>query len=104
MRPYALLLYYLAIRVSRAYVHIQTYKEYQKIDGNDHRPLQTNTQQSAQQIYNIAKIFEKRKLLEQLQNPSVPVHMKMRRVEDRTIRPANIFAGGLMKDFDFGEW
>ena len=103
MRPYALLLYYLIMRTHRAYrpqTEIKTYKESKKTDGHDHRFV-ADSQQSAQQLYKIAKIFEKKKLVDYLQSSSVPIHMKARTVEDRTITQSNIFAGGLMTDFDF---
>jgi len=76
------------------------YAESKKTDGHDHRFV-ADSQQSAQQLYKIAKIFEKKKLVDYLQSSSVPIHMKSRTVEDRTITQSNIFAGGLMTDFDF---
>ena len=103
MRPYALLLYYFIIRTTDAYrqpVDVKSYKECKKTNGFDHRN-EPDSKQDVLQLYKIAKIFERKKLVDYLQNPSVNIHMKMRTIEDRGVTPENIFAGGLMTDFDF---
>ena len=87
-----LLLYYLASK---------TYREHMKTDGNDHRVAVLNLETSEQNLQNIAKIFERRRQLDYLRNTSVPIHMKMRLLDNRAIGTSNMFAGGLMTAFDF---
>lgn len=70
-----------------------------KTDGNDHRTLNLETSKK-----NIANIFERKRQLDYLKDPNVPIHMKMRLLDNRPIAPSNIFAGGLMTAFDFPEF
>jgi len=74
------------------------YRVYQKTNGFDHRP---NIPESPLQLQRIAKYFEKKRLRTALENPQIPIHVKARMVEDRDIKPPNIYAGGLMRDFLF---
>jgi hypothetical protein len=74
------------------------YRVYQKTNGFDHRP---NIPESPLQLQRIVKHFENKRLLNALENPQISLHVKTRMVEDRDIKPPNIYAGGLMRDFLF---
>lgn len=96
------------------------YQIHKKTNGFDHRP---NITESSLQLQRIRKYFENKRLLDTLENPQIPLHVKTRMVtenigassvdisqicrslrmhiEDRNIKPPNIYAGGLMRDFLF---
>ncbi len=87
-----------------------TYKTHQKTNGFDHRPRQRPNSNSREDRYtNLSKIrgfFEKKRIVNILQNPNIPTNEKMRTI-DETIhavnspKSANIFAGGLMSEWEF---
>lgn len=79
-------------------VRSSKYRIYKKKDGLDHRPDITEPPSGK---YRISKYFEKKRLLTALENPQTPIYVKKRMLEDREIKPPNIFAGGLMRDFLF---
>jgi hypothetical protein len=74
------------------------YQTHKKTNGFDYRPDIT---ESPSQLYRIAKYFEKKRLLNALENPRIPIHVKLSLLPKPGIQPPNIFAGGLMKDFLF---
>ena len=72
-----------------------------KSSGYDERYPLNNTNSDNIKLYNIARYFEKKKLLDILENENVALTIKIFLLNDNTIKPNNIFAGGLMRDFDF---
>jgi hypothetical protein len=70
----------------------------EKYNGYDHRNFNETTQVS---LYKIQEYFEKKKLLDILQNKNISLTTKILLLQDSSIRPASLYAGGLMKDFDF---
>ena len=74
------------------------YRVYQKTNGFDQRP---NIPESPLQLLRIVKHFENKRLISVLENPQIPIHVKTQMIEDRDIKPPNLFAGGLMRDFLF---
>lgn len=72
-----------------------------KLSGYDERFPLNNTNSDNIELYNIAIFLEKKKLLDILQNENVSLMTKIFLLNDNTIRPHNIFAGGLMDNFDF---
>jgi hypothetical protein len=71
-----------------------------KYNGFDHRNL-TNENEDKKKLYKIHKHFENKKLLDILQNENVSLVTKLVLLQDNRIKASNVFAGGLMKDFDF---
>ena len=74
------------------------YRVYQKTNGFDHRP---NIPESPLQLQRIVKHFENKRLLDKLENPQIPIHVKVNLLQKTGITPPNIYAGGLMRDFLF---
>ena len=72
-----------------------------KSSGYDERFPLNNTNSDNKELYNIASYLGKKKLLDILQNENVSLMTKIFLLNDNTIKPHNIFAGGLMRDFDF---
>ena len=68
--------------------------------GNDERYPINETNNEAE-IYNIYKNHENKKLLDILQNDKISINIKLNLLEDNTIKPINLTAGGLMDDFNF---
>jgi len=68
--------------------------------GNDERyPI--NETYNDVEIYNIYKNHENKKILDILQNDKISINIKLNLLEDNTIKPINLTAGGLMDDFNF---
>jgi hypothetical protein len=68
--------------------------------GNDERyPI--NETNNEVEIYNIYKNHENKKLLDILENDKISINTKLDLLEDNTIKPINLTAGGLMADFNF---
>jgi hypothetical protein len=68
--------------------------------GNDERyPINETINET--EIYNIYKNHEKKKLLDILENDKISINTKLNLLEDNTIKPINLTAGGLMDDFNF---
>jgi hypothetical protein len=80
------------------FVEGSKYQTHKKTNGFDYRP---GISESPSQLYRIAKYFEKKRLLNTLENPRIPIHVKFSLLPKTGIQPPNIFAGGLMKDFLF---
>jgi hypothetical protein len=72
-----------------------------KYNGFDHRYKYINKTEEQEKLYNIHKHFENKKLLDILQNENISLITKLLLLQDNRIKPHNIFAGGLTKDFDF---
>ena len=68
--------------------------------GYDKRFPLNNTKSNNIELYNIAILLEKKKLLDILQNEKVSLLTKIFLLNDNTIKPHNIFAGNLMSDFE----
>ena len=80
--------------------HATKYREYMKTNGFDHRPQPQES--TLLRHYLIPKFFEKKRLLDVLQNPSVPLHAKIRALPNpNTPTHPNIKSGGLLKDWSF---
>ena len=75
----------------------------EKYNGYDHRFLNETlkTEQKEAILYKIQKHFEKKKLLDILQDVNVSLATKLLLLQDNSIKACNIIEGGLMKDFDF---
>ena len=68
--------------------------------GNDERyPINETTNQT--QLYNICKNYEKKKLLDVLQNDKISINTKLDLLHDNSVKPINLTAGGLMDNFNF---
>lgn len=92
---------YLATRVARRVTSriASKYKTHKRVNGVDHRDELTT--ENPAQLYRISRYFEKKRLIETLENPHLSIDAKKRLVEDRCIKGPNLFAGGLMKDYLF---
>ena len=51
------------------------------------------------ELYNIYQNLEKKKLLDKLQSNNISIIQKLCLLEDNSIKPPNLTAGGLMDDF-----
>ena len=74
------------------------YRIYKKTNGFDYRP---DIQESPLQLQRIRKYFENKRLLDTLENPQIPLHVKVNLIQKPGITPSNLYAGGLMRDFCF---
>ena len=68
-------------------------------DRNNDRNNDTNHEEV--NLYKIYKHFENKKLLDILKNKNISNNTKLLLLKDNTIKSSNLFAGNLMKDFDF---
>ena len=68
--------------------------------GNDERYPINETKNEAQ-LYNIYKNHENKKLLNILENDKISINTKLDLLENNTVKPINLTAGGLMNDFNF---
>jgi len=75
----------------------------EKYNGYDQRILNEtlNTNQKDVNLFKIQKYFEKKKLLDILQDKNVSISTKLLLLQDNSIKSCNLYAGGIMKDFDF---
>ena len=53
------------------------------------------------EIFYIKELFAKKKLLDILNNDNISIYTKLIILNDKGIKPYNLFAGGLMYNFDF---
>jgi len=121
---FAVISHYYVFSINREFprkkFNIETYSNYKKTNGFDHRPLlpplpplnitdpfesirKKSPQNKTEQITKIRGFFQKKRILDILQNPSIPIPMKMDILAD-TDTPSlapNILAGGLMSEWDF---
>ena len=70
-----------------------------KTNGYDQRPFVPES--PLLRYYLIPKFFEKKRLLDVLQNPRVPLHTKIRALPTPKPEAPNIRSGGLLKDWAF---
>jgi hypothetical protein len=79
-----------------------SYRNYTKTNGFDHRPKNTTSSNDAN-LFKISEFFKKKRTIDTLQNPNIPISEKMRLIDDEQYLPkaTNIFAGGLMSDWEF---
>jgi len=79
-------------------IQIQSNKRH----GYDNRYIANETEINIQK-YNMYKNFEKKKLLDILQNVNVSIYYKLYilSLDNNEMQHPNIKSGGLMKDFDF---
>ena len=73
--------------------------------GNDERYLE-NEIEIQMEKYKIAQYFEKKRLLDTLENKNVSIYNKLKLLRENNknmnnITPYNLHSGGLMKHFDF---
>ena len=68
--------------------------------GNDGRYPNNETNNDSQ-LYNMYKNYERKKLLDILQNDKISINTKLYLLENNSIKPINLTAGGLMDDFNF---
>ena len=73
----------------------------EKYNGYDHRNLNDMNKTSQVTLYKIQQHFEKKKILDLLQDTNVSLTTKILLLQDSSIKPSNLYAGGLMKDFEF---
>jgi len=76
------------------------YNAQTKRNGYDQRPL---AESSPLLAHLIPQFFQKKRLLNVLENLKIPLHVKTRLLAEPStnIRPPNIYAGGLMKSWAF---
>jgi hypothetical protein len=67
--------------------------------GCDERFAINETANDGIQLYNIYQNLEKKKLLDKLQSSNISIIQKLYLLEDNSIKPPDIKAGGLMDDF-----
>jgi len=82
----------------------QSKKNDHKYDGFDHRYNKNETHDETDEqikLYQIHNYFENKKLLDILKNENVSIITKVFILNDNSIKKNDIFAGGLMKNFDF---
>jgi hypothetical protein len=73
-----------------------------KSSGYDER---NNTEKkNTTQMSNIHEFFAKKKILDILKDDNVSLYTKVILVKDNSVKPYNLFAGGLMNDFDFPDF
>jgi len=76
-------------------------KKDSKYDGFDHRYNNNETDNEKINLHKIYKHFQNKEILNILKNENVSLIKKVFILNDNSIRKYNIFAGGLMRDFDF---
>jgi hypothetical protein len=80
-------------------------KKDSKYDGFDHRYNKSETDNETYNekvnLHKIYKHFQNKEILDILKNEKVSLITKVFILNDNSIRKYDIFAGGLMKDFDF---
>jgi len=78
-------------------------KQTAKFSGIDFRYNSTTPEsEHTQEISKIRELFRKKEMIAVLSHPSVPIETKLRLIDDsRTNVASDIFAGGLMNQWDF---
>jgi len=71
-----------------------------KYDGYDYTYLKNETQEQ-NELYKINRHFANKRVLDILKDENVSINTKLILLKDNRIKASNLFAGGLMKDFDF---
>ena len=82
--------------------NLNTYLNAKKTSGNDERySSEKNETEIRMQLYNLQEIFEKKRLLDILQDDKVSINIKIELLKDNSIKASNLKAGGLFNEFDF---
>ena len=82
--------------------NLNTYLNAKVSSGNDERfTVEKNETEIKIQLYNLKKMFEKKRLLDILQDNNVSVNNKIALLKDNSIKAPNLKAGGLFNNFDF---
>jgi hypothetical protein len=87
--------------------NFETYTKHKKHNGFDHRPKNDSkhTMNNDELLKNIRGFFEKKLTIDVLRNPNIPIFEKMRIIDELTSMNSpkleNLFAGGLMSNWDF---
>lgn len=55
-------------------------------------------------MHDVMQYFEKKRMIDILKDKNVSIYTKILLLQDTSIKPYNIFAGGLIDDFDFPEF
>ena len=77
------------------------YLNAKKKSGNDERyRIERNETEIKTQLFNLKQNFEKKQMLEFLQNDKISIHTKLDTLKDNSIKAYNLKAGGLINDFD----
>ena len=87
----------------------ESYAKYKKTNGMDHRPspipanAKSETRKREEDISKIRGFFAKKQMMRTLENPDIPEYKKIELLREFEMQPSspNIFAGGLMRDFEF---
>jgi dTDP-D-glucose 4,6-dehydratase len=78
-----------------------TYLIVKKRSGNDERySIERNETEIKTQLVNFQQNYEKKQMLEFLQNDKISIHTKLEALKDNSIQAHNLKAGGLINDFD----
>ena len=83
----------------------EKYSNYKKTNGFDHRPKNI-TESKEVDLSKIRLFFKKKLTINTLQNTNISVSEKMRIIDNtilelHSLKSANLFAGGLMGDWEF---
>jgi hypothetical protein len=84
--------------------NIESYKQYKRTNGMDYRPPPIPANRESETITRkISGFFAKKQMIRTLENPDIPEYKKIELLREFEMQPssANIFAGGLMRDFEF---
>lgn len=80
-------------------------KRLAKFNGMDYRYNTTRSEQEQSEMSKIRDYFQKKELIDVLSNPSVPIEIKLRLIDDSRVNSTgNVFAGGLMRQWDFEDF
>jgi hypothetical protein len=71
-----------------------------KYNGFDQKYIKNETEEQLK-LQKIYTHFENKKLLNVLQNENISLNTKLLLLQENRVKPSNLFAGGLMNDFDF---
>jgi hypothetical protein len=92
---------FLKLRANNSNIFIEPIQKYLDYDGNDNRYKQNETLFEIEMI-KMRQIFEKKQLLDILQNNYISVDVKLNLIrDDNNVKVPNITASGLMNNFNF---
>lgn len=95
------------VAANKPRLKFDTYKTHKKSNGFDHRPVsKEDLDRDADLSSKIRGFFQKKRTINILQNPNIPTNEKMQIIDEtvnhkNTLKSTNIFAGGLMSEWDF---
>ena len=82
--------------------NLNTYLNDKTSSGNDERyETKINETDIKMQLYNLQQNFEKKRLLDILQDDKVSINTKIKLLKDNSVKAPNLKAGGLFNLFDF---